>query len=66
MGLYNCRYFEQKMQFEWECCKWYKYSMVMVMMDVDYFKMVNDIYGYLAGDECLCQVMVQILGCVCV
>ena len=63
-GLYNRRYLEQKMQSEWERCKRYKHSMAMVMMDVDYFKKVNDTYGHPAGDECLRQVTAQILGCV--
>lgn len=36
------------------------------MIDVDYFKSYNDIFGYVVGDEVLCQVVGVICeGCSC-
>ncbi|WP_218568629.1 sensor domain-containing diguanylate cyclase [Pseudomonas sp. 2FG] len=34
----------------------YKRSLALVMMDIDYFKQYNDMYGHAAGDQCLRRV----------
>ena len=55
-GLRNRRCLERVMAEEWSRCLRYKHSMAVLMMDVDYFKKVNDTYGHPAGDACLQQV----------
>ncbi|PEL08358.1 diguanylate cyclase [Bacillus sp. AFS017336] len=52
-GLYNRRFFDKQL-FN-NCSKSYKNSipMSLLMIDVDYFKNYNDLYGHPKGDECL-------------
>lgn len=52
-GIYNRRFFNA--QFEIQCkiaCR-NSESLTLAMIDVDYFKLFNDIYGHQAGDEAL-------------
>ncbi len=55
-GLYNRRYFEKQLLNG--CSKSYDTSipMALLMIDVDYFKKYNDLYGHPKGDECLRKV----------
>lgn len=55
-GLYNRRYFEKQLLNG--CSKSYDTSipMTLLMIDVDYFKKYNDLYGHPKGDECLRKV----------
>lgn len=59
--LKNRRYLEKVMEEEWQRCKRYGHPFAVVMMDVDFFKKVNDQYGHPAGDVCLKQVAEQIV-----
>jgi diguanylate cyclase (GGDEF)-like protein len=52
-GLYHHKFFELRLKEEVERSKRYKHNLVLVMMDIDFFKKVNDIYGHLAGDRVL-------------
>ncbi len=52
-GIYNRRYFNKAFSFEWKRAARNKTSLVVLICDVDYFKIVNDQYGHLAGDEYL-------------
>lgn len=42
------------------CFIWCEYCICVILVDVDYFKLVNDIYGYLVGDDCLKEIVVCI------
>lgn len=62
--LKNRRYLEKTLQEEWQRCKRYGRHFAILMMDVDFFKKVNDQHGHPAGDTCLKQVAERISGCV--
>ena len=52
-GLYNRRYFMQAGEDEIERAERNKKSLALMMIDIDYFKDVNDTYGHAAGDKVL-------------
>ncbi len=54
-GLANRRSFSELMAAEWSRCKRFSQPFSMIMIDLDYFKKVNDKLGHLEGDECLKQ-----------
>ena len=55
-GIPNRRYFENFFAMEWR--RWCREGrpLAVIMIDIDYFKRFNDLYGHLAGDRCLKQV----------
>jgi diguanylate cyclase (GGDEF)-like protein/PAS domain S-box-containing protein len=55
-GLANRRYFDEVLKNEFVRLKRSGAPLSLLMLDVDYFKMFNDAYGHLAGDDCLKQV----------
>ncbi len=52
-GLYNHRYFQQQLSTEIARGTRYGFPVSLVLFDIDYFKLVNDRYGHLAGDNVL-------------
>ena len=52
-GLANRRYFDEVLDVEWRRARRNATPITMIMIDIDYFKLYNDFYGHLAGDECL-------------
>jgi diguanylate cyclase (GGDEF)-like protein len=52
-GLANRRQFESALKAEFSRAMRSGSSLALLMVDVDYFKQYNDIYGHPAGDECL-------------
>ncbi len=55
-GLYNHRFFQQVLEQEFLRARNTKARMSMVMIDLDYFKELNDTYGHLLGDMFLRRV----------
>lgn len=52
-GLFNRRYFEETFPRELARADREGYPLVVVMLDIDYFKKVNDTYGHQGGDRVL-------------
>jgi diguanylate cyclase (GGDEF)-like protein len=55
-GLYNRRYFEERLEEETRRSRRYNRPMSILMIDIDYFKNYNDACGHLKGDEVLKQI----------
>jgi len=51
--LYNRRYFDKNLEDIWKELLRIQLPLSILMIDVDFFKKYNDIYGHMAGDECL-------------
>jgi len=52
-GLYNRRYFQGRLDEEFQRATRHHRSVGLLMVDIDHFKRVNDTYGHQAGDEVL-------------
>ncbi len=55
-GLYNHRYFHERLRGEMARCTRYSRPLSLVMIDLDDFKAINDRFGHLRGDEVLREV----------
>jgi diguanylate cyclase (GGDEF)-like protein len=52
-GLYHHKYFEIRLREELDRARRYVHPLSIAMVDIDYFKRVNDQHGHLAGDRVL-------------
>lgn len=54
-GLYNHRYLTEIIEAEFDRAKRYNNPLSVIMLDIDYFKSINDVYGHPFGDLVLKQ-----------
>ncbi len=52
-GVSNRRYFDNILKHIWGINMREKFPLALIMIDIDHFKLYNDTYGHLAGDQCL-------------
>ncbi len=52
-GLFNRRKFDTVIDVEWKRAVRSQKPLSVILLDLDYFKLYNDNYGHLSGDECL-------------
>jgi len=52
-GLVNRRHFDERLAEEWLRALRNRRPLTLIMFDVDWFKLYNDKFGHLEGDECL-------------
>ena len=52
-GVPNRRIFDERLDAEWRACRRSGSPLSLLMVDVDHFKLYNDHYGHLDGDQCL-------------
>lgn len=62
-GLSNRRYFNDYIETEWRQAVRVGEPISLLMIDIDHFKLYNDHYGHLAGDEVLRTVAQTVMRC---
>jgi diguanylate cyclase (GGDEF)-like protein len=62
-NLYNRRIFDDYVRRVWRQSRREAKPLEIVFVDIDYFKIYNDLYGHQAGDDCLKRVAETIARC---
>ena len=62
-GLWNRRYLEEMLEMEFKRARRHDHDISIMVIDLDYFKRVNDTYGHMAGDEVLRAISNRIADC---
>lgn len=52
-GLANRRWFDERLEEEWQRALEEGHSLALLLIDVDLFKAYNDLFGHIGGDACL-------------
>ena len=60
-GLYNRRHLDSNLEREFLRAKRYKNNLSIAVIDIDFFKKVNDTYGHMCGDYVLKEVAYMIM-----
>ncbi|MEP6545259.1 diguanylate cyclase [Microcoleus vaginatus GB1-A2] len=55
-GIANRRQFDRVLRLEWRRLAREELPLSLIMFDIDFFKLYNEFYGHLGGDDCLRQV----------
>jgi diguanylate cyclase (GGDEF)-like protein/PAS domain S-box-containing protein len=55
-GIANRRKCDASLEIEWENARRSQLPLSLILLDVDFFKQFNDIYGHIEGDKCLINV----------
>lgn len=55
-GIANRRAFEQRLILEWQRAVRYQHALSLIILDIDYFKRLNDDFGHQTGDDILKEV----------
>ena len=63
-GLTNRRGFDAFLEQAWKGAIRQRTPIAVILLDIDHFKLYNDHYGHLGGDECLKRVAMAINDCV--
>lgn len=62
-GCYNRHYLTQKLEAEVVRHRKLQHPFALILLDIDYFKQVNDTYGHLVGDEVICSTVEIVKRC---
>jgi diguanylate cyclase (GGDEF)-like protein len=63
-GLFNHRYFQNRLERSLGLTRELGQSLGLLMIDIDYFKQYNDLNGHIAGDVALREMAALLRGCV--